>query len=238
MSVPSKMEKRPRSSFVENVLKAGEDKVAVAARGYLGAVKLTEDMTADFSKVRSAINKIKLELPPGAVSGTMIRVPMIGIGSAGMSTPGSTKLWDGVRPSIEVLAGVKSSDRRKVFLLISHGAHANGSKKMFAVIESSVQNQISVFSIGVGDDYYGGVDKKNLQQLADATNGIAIIPDRSLSDLPLLMETLEQRLRFTHEVTFDVQSLSTGGRPNELKIELAKELSARKLRIIQQKASF
>lgn len=123
--------------------------------------------------------------------------------------------------------------------MISDGVNTFGKTKTTEVIEYSVKTKIPIYAIGIGDDFYDGIDKKTLKKITEETGGISIIPKKNLEDLSSLLKIVEQSLRSNYEVTFPTNISSLKDKMQEMKIEIANpELRKRKLQIIQPKGIF
>lgn len=223
-------EKKAAIYIIENLLRKGTDKAAIASF----AVKVTfeQEMTDDFASAQRAVGPLEIEVPPNYVGGGVVAgIPPKGIGQ--------TSLWDSVREVVDKAAIARSPGARRVIVLISDGVNTAGDKKMKEAVEASLRNAVSVFALGIGDDMFGGIDGRNLRKLTDQTNGITIIPNKKLSNLPDLVRKLEESLRFTYELKFDAQRVSDPRTLQETRIEIVNpELKKRRLNVVQPKGYF
>ena len=71
---------------------------------------------------------------------------------------------------------MKQVDSRRVVILISDGVNTFGESKFKEVIFSSLKYQVPIYAVGIGDDFYDGVDKKTLKKLTEQTSGVLILP--------------------------------------------------------------
>lgn len=237
-------EKAAISYFIDNVLHGGQDKVAIAQ--FSGSLALAQDLTTDREKAKAALGMITVEIPPPGV---------LGSGPGGKLTeaevrqllknpppapkgpiPGATSMWDTVKRAVEVMAALKPNGTRRAIVMVTDGVNTSGDTKIREAIEFAILNGIPVYAIGIGDDFYSGVDKKTLIRLAEETGGIAIFPQRRLGDLRIAMDDVKESLHSYYEAAFS-QNISGGGnKVQEIKIEfLDSGLKLRKLRIIQPK---
>lgn len=230
------VEKKAAEYFIDNVLNSGKDKVAIVQ--FTGKVSLEQDLTDDLAKAKEKIKKIEFEPPPGYVGGGII---------AGISPPknsdmqamGSTSIWDSIIQVSQAVAKVKASNARRAVILISDGVNTFGDGKLKEAIAFSIKTGIPVYAIGIGDDLYGGIDKKTLKILTEQTNGVLIIPKKKLEDLPEQIKKFEQGLRSVYEVTFSTNSAVSKDALQEAEIEIINpELRKQKLEILQPKGFF
>jgi len=223
--------------FIDKVLKKEQDKVAIVK--FTGSVSLEQDLTNNFIKAKEQIGKITFEPPDNYVGGGIIFSPTPPSKNSATFAKGSTSIWDSIKQVVQTLASVKPNNSRRVIILISDGVNTFGETKLKEVIDFSVKNQIPIFAIGIGDDYYEGVDKKTLKKLTEQTSGMLVLPKENLDNMPKLMKRLEQRLRSIYQITFAPIETDSKDILREIKIEIVSpELRKRKLQIVQSKGYF
>jgi Ca-activated chloride channel homolog len=229
-------EKKAAKYFIDNVLIEGKDKVAIVK--FTGLVSLEQDLTSDFKRAKEQIEKIEFEPPPGYVGGGIV-ASNIPPKNSPVLAQGSTSIWDTVKQVSDVAAKVNISNYHKAIILISDGVNTYGDVKLKEAIETSIKNKIPVYAIGIGDDYYGGIDKGALKKITEQSSGISIIPKKKMEDLPQQLKKIEQALRFAYEITFSPNSASPRNSLQEAEIKIVnEELRKRKLKIIQPKGFF
>jgi Ca-activated chloride channel family protein len=229
-------EKKLAEYFIQNILRKDKDKVAIVS--FTGKLGLEQDLTGDFAKATDALKKIEFIPPFGYVGSGNVAGPPVEKNSAA-ATMGASSIWDSVRQSSESLAKIKSTDTRKAIILISDGVNTLGDSKIKDVVETSIKTGIPVYAVGIGDDYYGGVDKKTLKKVTEQTNGVLIIPNSKLENMPQEIKKLEQGLRSIYEITFVPSIINSNTRLQEAEIELINsELRKQKLKILQPKGFF
>lgn len=221
--------------FIDNVLKHGKDKIAIAK--FASGVSFEQDLTDDFTKAKAQLGKIEFEKPTGYIGGgTVVGSPSTK--PAAVAT-GSTSIWDSIKLILEAFAKIKTNNSRRAIILISDGANTFGESKLNEAIEASIKTKIPIYAIGIGEEYYGGVDKKTLKKLTEQTSGVLIIPKKKLQDLPQEIERIEQSLRSFYEITFSPDSAGSKDLMQEMEIDIIKsELRKQKLQIIQPKGFF
>jgi VWFA-related protein len=229
------LEKKAAQTFINDFLKAENDKIAVVS--FTGSVALEQDLTSDFQKAKEKLGKIEFVPPSGYIGGGVV---------AGQVSPnknqilaGSTSIWDSLQKVLESFSKIQDKRAQRAVILISDGVNTFGEKKTTEVIEFSVKTKIPIFAIGIGDDFYDGVDKKTLKKITEETGGISVVPGKKLEDLSQLLKILEQSLRSSYEITFTPVNTTLKDKLQEIKIEIANpELRKRKLQIIQPKGFF
>ena len=212
-------EKEVAEIFIDNVLTKEKDKIAIIK--FTEEISLIQDLTNDFSRAKEQLKLIEFE-PPKFVGNKTAK--------------GFTSIWDSTINVINTFAKIKSIDSRQVVILISDGINTFGNSKLKEVIASSLKNQIPVFAIGIGDDFYNRVDKNALEKLTEETSGILILPDENDKDLIKQIKILGSGLHPNYRATFTVNQVISKNSLQELKIKIVNsELQKKKLQIIQPK---
>ena len=216
-------EKKIAEMFIDNVLTKEKDKIAIIK--FTGEISLIQDFTNDLSKAK---NQLKL------VETVIVKPPFPS--TSDQRVKGATSIWDSIINTISAFTKTKSIDSRQTVILISDGVNTFGNSKFKEVIDSSLKNQIPVFAIGIGDDFFEGVDKNTLKKLTEETNGILILPDENDKDLDKQIKILESGLHPNYKATFTVNQVKSKNSLQELKIKIVNpELRKKKLQIIQPK---
>lgn len=225
-------EKKIAEYFIDNVLKKEKDKVSFFS--FSGNLTLEQDLTNDFVKAKEQLGKIKFVPPTGYLGGGVV----VGTPPVNNST-GSTSIWDSIRQVVEMFATFKPNDSRKVIIVISDGVNTYGKSKVEQAVEESIKAGIPIYAVGIGDEFYGGVDRKNLNRLTEQTNGIAVFPKKKQEDLAEQIKKIEQGLRSFYEVSFSINSANLKDKLQELKLEIINaDLRKQNLQITQPKGFY
>ncbi len=223
-------EKKAAQSFIKELLTSEKDKVAIIS--FTGVIALEQDFTNDFGKAKAQIEKIEFVPPSSYIGGgVMVGKPFP---SKDQTNAGSTSIWDSTKKVIEVFSKVQnSSNARRTILLISDGVNTYGESKLKEVVEYSIKMQIPIFAIGIGDEDYGGVDKKSLKKITAETGGISVFPKKKLEDITQILKIIEQSLRSNYELNFTFNSINSKNKLQEIEIEIINPaLRKRKFQII------
>lgn len=231
-------EKKVVEYFIDNVLKKEKDKVSFFS--FSGKLTLEQDLTDDFVKAKGQLGKIKFIPPAGYIGGGIIvGTPPVNKTQPVNNSTGSTSIWDSIRQVVEMFTTFKPTDSRKVIIVISDGVNTYGKTKFEQAVEESVKAGIPIYAVGIGDESYGGVDKKNLNRLTEQTNGISIFPKKKQEDLAEQIKKIEQGLRSFYEVSFSINFANSKDKLQELKLEITNaDLRKQNLQIIQPKGFF
>jgi VWFA-related protein len=230
-------EKRVAEKFIDQVLKLKGDQVAITKFTY--SVYLVHDLSADLAAAKTKLREIEFEAPPGYVR---TAIPALIIGPLPKKTkdpvqPGMTSIFDSVIKAVSAFESVRSSGgSQKAILLISDGVNTAGEKKIKEAVDASIKANMPIFAVGMGDDFFGGIDKNTLKKLTESTGGIAVIPDKKLTNVPELLARIESVLRSGYELTFSSQASDS---PVEISVEIDNpQLKAKDLQIVQPKRVF
>lgn len=227
-------EREAAIAFIKNVLDKDKDKVAVVK--FSGSLLLEQDLTNEFSKAIEKIKQIDFEPPPGYNGGGVVSKDP-NFNKSGMLAA-STPIWDSINQVLQSFAKIKS-DSRKAILLISDGTNTSGEAKLKETLNLALKSRIPIFAIGIGDDEFGGADKKTLQKLTEQTNGTVIFKRKKPEDLLPQIKMLATSLRSFYEVTFTANSKNSKESLQEVKIEIINpDFRKRKFQILQPKGFF
>lgn len=229
-------EKKVAESFIDSILQSKKDKVSVIK--FTGVVSLEQDLTNDFQKAKEQIGKIEFEPPSGYISGGTV-VATTPSPNKKQIAQGSTSIWESIKQVLEAFSKVQTNNSRRAIILISDGVNTYGDVKLKEVINFSVKKKIPIYAIGIGDEFYGGIDKKTLKKITEETGGISVIPNKKLENLPQQLKIIEQSLRSNYEVIYTPNLVNSKDKLQELKVEIVNpELRKRKLQIIQPKGFY
>jgi VWFA-related protein len=218
---------------VENLLKSGKDKVSIVS--FTGKVFVEFGLAGDLKAAKDKIRLITFS-PPSGVLGGQAGTPQI---SDKISIiQGSTSIWESTKEVIKSLSSLPNNNSKRVVIIISDGVNTFGETKRNELTEYAIMTKIPVYTIGIGDDYYGGVDKNAMKKLAEQTGGVAIFPE-SEKELAKKLIAFESTLRSSYLATFSINSLLAKDKLQEAKIEITnQDLKKQKLVIIQPKGFF
>lgn len=198
--------------FVRGMMSPGVDRAAVVS--FAGETTLEQGMTADVSKVREAIARVKFVPPPGYVGGGVI----IGVPPPG--NPAATGVWDAVwLVSRDVMSRSLGTGRRAL-LLVTDGVDTGSRVKLDEAVASALQSEVAVYAVGFGDEkYFDGVDKGPLRKLAERTGGRAFFP-KKVTDLTAIFTQISEELLSQYVVTFAPPGAARDGSFHKTKIEI------------------
>lgn len=216
--------KQVAESFIGGLLKPSRDHVGILS--FSSDLTLVHDLSNNFASAISRLKQIKFEVPAGFLGGGVVisRGPL----PPQQRVAGSTSLYDSVHKAIEAFAQVDGKGGRKVIFLISDGVSTYGDKKLKDVAEISAKSGIPVYAVGVGDNFYQGVDEKGLKKIAEETGGMAIVNYPAKADMSKLLFRFDPTLRNNYIATIPPGK----GESREVSVEIVSPVLKKRLRVI------
>ncbi|MBA3767815.1 MAG: VWA domain-containing protein, partial [Acidobacteria bacterium] len=185
------IEKAAASAFVDSVIRPDKDEVAVIS--FTGDSTLEQGLTSNVSRVRRAISRVEFVPPSGYIGGGQVAgTPPIS--GTDQSTAGSTAIWDAIWVTSDEVLTQTSDKTRRAIILLTDGEDSSSRKKMQEAIDRAVKADAVIYSIGIGDEYYGGVNEGVLKKVSERTGGRAFFP-RDEQDLRAAFGQIQEELR-------------------------------------------
>lgn len=228
-------EKAAASSFVDAVMRADKDEMAVIS--FTGESTLEQGLTGNASRVRRALDRVEFVPPSGYVSGvgTVGTPPISGQNSI---TAGSTAIWDAIWVTSDEVLSQASDKTRRAIILLTDGHDTTSQQKMDAAIERAVKVDAVIYVIGIGDEYYGGVNKPTLRKLSERTGGRAFFPEDE-AELREAFKQIQLELRSQYLVAYSPTNRSKDGSFRRVQIEIVNpELRKQNLRMTYRQGYF
>lgn len=227
-------EKDAAKSFVESVVRPEKDEVAVLS--FTGETTLEQDLTGNVARLRRAIDRVEFVPAAGTLNGVLIGTPPIS--GRSQQVAGSTAVWDALWvTSNEVLS--RAPDRtRRVIILMSDGVNTFGSKKLEDAVNQAIKNDAIIYSIGIGDYYYDGVDEAALRKISERTGGRAFFP-RDEADLRKAFTQIQIEMRSQYLIAYEPSNPKRDGTYRKIEIQVSNpELSKQKVRLTHRQGYF
>jgi VWFA-related protein len=210
------VEKSAASSFVDTVIRPDKDEAAVVS--FTGEATLEQNLTGNASRVRRALDRVEFVPPSGYIgNGQIAGTPPIS--GQNQSTQGSTAIWDAIWvTSDEILSGTSDKTRRAIILL-TDGQDSSSHKKMDDAIDRALKSDAVIYAIGIGDEFYGGINKGALRKLSERTGGRAFFPEDE-SELRAAFAQIQLELRSQYLVAYSSTNKSKDGSFRHVQIEI------------------
>jgi len=208
-------EKSAAISFVETVIRPSKDEVAVIS--FTGDATLEHGMTNSLTRLRRSIDGVRIVTPTGYIGGGVVAggTPPI----SGTMTAGSTAIWDAIWVTSDEILGPAPERTRRAIILLTDGVNTSGKKKLDEAVQAALKAEAIVYSIGIGDNYYQGVDRGTLNKVSERTGGRAYFPrdERELRDA---FAQIQDEMRSQYLVTYEPTNQNRDGSYRKIDIQL------------------
>ena len=232
-------EKSAAQRFVDTVIRQQKDEVAVLT--FTGDATLEQGLTGSAANVRRAIDRIEFVPPSGYIGGgTVINVPGTTppISGDNQRRAGSTAIWDAVWVTSRDVLSETSDKTRRAIILLTDGVDTSSRLKMSEAIDSALKADAIIYSIGIGDDFYSGVEESTLRTLSERTGGRAYFP-RDETDLRAAFSQIQEELRSQYLLAYSPKNKAKDGTFRKVLIEVVNpDLQKQKLRLTYRQGYF
>jgi VWFA-related protein len=228
-------EKAAAGSFIDSVLRPDKDEMAVIS--FTGDSTLEQGLTGNAARVRRALDRVEFVAPSGYVSGvgTVGTPPISG---QNQITAGSTAIWDAVWVTADEVLSQTSDKTRRAIILLTDGHDTSSQQKIDAAIDRALKVDAVVYAIGIGDEYYGGVNKATLKKISERTGGRAFFPEDE-SELRAAFAQIQLELRSQYLVAYSPTNRNKDGSFRRVQIEIINpELRKQNLRMTYRQGYF
>jgi Ca-activated chloride channel homolog len=228
-------EKMAAISFLESFIRPDKDEVAVVS--FTGESTLEQGMTSNLQRLRRAIDRVKFVAPAGYLGGGVM-APTPPISGTGTQVAGSTAIWDSIWVTAEDVLGPAPERTRRAIILLSDGYNTSGRKKLEEAVLGAQKAEAVIYSIGIGDNFYAGVDEGSLKKISERTGGRAFFP-RNERQLREAFKQIEDEMRSQYLLAYEPTNPELDGSYRKIEIQVANsELSKQKVRITHREGYF
>ena len=222
-------EKAAARSFIENVIRSSRDLVAILP--FTGSAYLEQDLTRDVLTVYRVLERVEVAEPSYLGSGR----PLTGIptGPRLPATPpeGSTAIWDAIALTSNNVLAKAPGLRRRAIILLSDGVDTTSRLTLKEAANRALGAETVVYSIGIGDSKWEGVDRAPLRDIAERTGGRAFFPDKKF-DLNSAFAEIERELRTQYLIAYSSTNKKHDGAYRKITIEITNpDLQKQKLQL-------
>jgi len=226
-------EKSAAISFIETVVRPSKDEVSVIS--FTGDSTLEQGMTNNLVRLRRSIEGVKVVPPAGYIGGGVSTgTPPI----SGDSTQGSTAIWDSIWVTANEILGPAPDKTRRAIILLTDGVNTSGKKKLDEAVQESLRSEAIIYAIGIGDNFYSGVDKGSLNKISERTGGRAYFPrdERELRDA---FAQIQEEMRSQYLVAYEPSNQARDGSYRKIEIQLTNpQLQKDKVKVTHRQGYF
>lgn len=198
--------------FVESILRSDKDRAALVS--FTGEAIVEQDLTNDLTKLLAAIDRVKFVPPRSSMLGDVVLGPTP---PRAQTIAGATAIWDAIWATID---GIKpAAGSRLVIVLLTDGEDTISKTKLRDAIAHAATSDVAVFSIGVADNSYGGVDRDGLKRLSEETGGRAFFP-KKVTDLDAIFIETMQALQSQYVLSYCAANQEPAVKPLKIEIQI------------------
>jgi Ca-activated chloride channel family protein len=228
-------EKMAAISFLESFIRPEKDEVAVVS--FTGESTLEQGMTSNLTRLRRAIDRVKFVAPAGYLGGGVMS-PTPPISGTGTQVAGSTAIWDSIWVTAEDVLGPAPERTRRAIILLSDGVNTSGRKKLDDAVQAAQRSEAVIYSIGIGDNFYAGVDEGALKRISERTGGRAFFP-RNERQLREAFKQIEDEMRSQYLLAYEPTNPALDGSYRRIEIQVANpELAKQKVKLTHREGYF
>ncbi len=229
-------EKLAAISFVESFIRPTKDEVAVIS--FTGESTLEQGMTNNLQRLRRAIDRVQFVPPAGYIGGGVMAPGTPPISGQGTRIQGSTAIWDSIWVTAEEVLGPAPEKTRRAIILLSDGYNTSGTKKLDEAVLAAQKAEAVIYSIGIGDNFYDGVDQGALKKISERTGGRAFFP-RDEVELRKAFKQIEEEMRSQYLIAYEPQNQALDGSYRKIEIQIVNpELQKQKVKVTHREGYF
>lgn len=232
-------EKEAAKSFLEAVVRASKDEVSIVS--FTGETTLEQGMTSNIPRLRRAIDRVQFVPPSGYIGGGVVTTGAGGVPSIGGQTQiaqGSTAIWDAIWVTSEDVLGPAPERTRRAIVLLTDGVNTYGMKRMEDAVQAALKSEAVIYSVGIGDNFYQGVDENALRRLSERTGGRAFFP-RDEQELREAFKLIQEEMRSQYLIAYEPVNQKRDGSYRKIEIRLTNpELAKQKILLTHRQGYF
>lgn len=228
-------EKTAAISFLESVIRPAKDEVSIVS--FTGEATLEQGMTNNMNRLRRAIERVEFVPPSGYVGGGVV-VGTPPISGRNQMTQGSTAIWDSIWVTANEVLGPAPEKTRRAIILLSDGVNTYGQKKLDDAVQAAQKSEAVIYSIGIGDNFYDGVDEGALRKISERTGGRAFFP-RDEAELRQAFRLIQEEMRSQYLIAYEPSNQKRDGSYRKIEIQLTSpEMQKQKIRLTHREGYF
>jgi len=229
-------EKSAAKSFIQSVIRPAKDEVAIVS--FTGESTLEQGMTNNLARLNRAVDRVEFVPPSGYLGGGVIQGGTPSISGDNQAVVGSTAIWDAIWITSEEVLKPSPDKTRRAIILLTDGINTFGSKKAEDAIKAALRSEAVIYSIGIGDNFYDGVDKGTLRKISERTGGSAFFP-RDESELRRAFDQIQVEMRSQYLIAYEPTNQKRDGSYRKIEIQVANpNLSKQKITLTHRQGYF
>ncbi len=209
-------EKSAAKSFVESFVRPSKDEVAIIS--FTGDSTLEQGMTNNVARLQRAIDRVQFVPPSGYVGGGVV-VGTPPISGTNQTVQGSTAIWDAIWITSDEVLRLSPEKTRRAIILLTDGVNTYGRKKLDDAVQAALKSEAVIYSIGIGDNFYDGVDEGALKKISERTGGRAFFP-RDEAELRRAFTQIQIEMRSQYLIAYEPINQKRDGSYRKIEIQL------------------
>jgi Ca-activated chloride channel family protein len=209
-------EKEAAISFIESVVRPEKDEVSIIS--FTGDSTLEQGMTNNISRLRRAVDRVQFVPPSGYIGGGVIAgTPPASGGNQAVA--GSTAIWDCIWVTSDEVLGPAPDKTRRAIILLTDGYDTFSRKKLDDAAKAAQKAEAVVYSVGIGDKFYDGVNKGVLEKISEKTGGRAYFPKDEV-ELREAFKQIQEEMRSQYLIAYEPTNGAKDGSYRTIEIQL------------------
>jgi VWFA-related protein len=134
--------------------------------------------------------------------------------------------------------GAAPERTRRAIILLTDGVNTYGKKKLDDAVQAALRSEAIIYSIGIGDNFYSGVDKGALNKISERTGGRAYFPkdERELRDA---FAQIQEEMRSQYLLAYEPANQTRDGAYRRIEIQLTNaQLQKDKVKVTHRQGYF
>jgi len=229
-------ERAAAKQFLQSIIRPEKDEVSIVS--FTGETTLEQGMTNSIARLNRAVDRVKFVAPSGYIGGGVIAGGTPPISGDNQAVVGSTAIWDAIWVTSEEVLKLSPDKTRRAIILLSDGINTFGSKKLDDAVQAALRNEAVIYSIGIGDNFYDGVDKSVLKKISERTGGRAFFPQDE-SELRQAFNQIQIEMRSQFLIAYEPTNPKQDGSYRKIEIQIANpELAKQKVNLTHRQGYF
>lgn len=228
-------EKAAAKAFLQSVVRPSKDEVAIIA--FTGETTLEQGMTNSLSRLNRAVDRVRYVPPPGDIGGGVI-VGTPPISGTNAQITAATAVWDAIWVTSEEVLNESPEKTRRAIILLTDGVNTYGSKKPDDAVQAALKSEAVIYTIGIGDNFYDGVDEGTLRRISERTGGRAFFP-RDESELRKAFTQIQNEMRSQYLIAYEPTNEKRDGSYRKIQVQIVNpELNKQKISLTHRQGYF
>ena len=228
-------EKAAAKSFVESFVRPAKDEVSIVS--FTGDSTLEVGMTNNIARLQRAIDRVEFVPPSGYIGGGVV-VGTPPLSGSNQMTQGSTAIWDAIFVTSDEVLGPAPEKTRRAIILLTDGIDTSSRKKLEDGVQAALKSEAVIYSIGIGDNFYDGVNESALRKISERTGGRAFFP-RDETELRRAFNQIQVEMRSQYLIAYEPSNQKRDGSYRKIEIQVANaELAKQKVTLTHRQGYF